>query len=160
MLEMAVPWWELVIRATVVYTLLLVGLRLGGRRQISQLQPFDFVLLLILSNAVQNSMNAGDNSLVGGLVSAATLLVLNFLAGWISARSRVIESVLDGEPEMLIVKGKLNQALLRRQNISLAELESAARHQGKASLKEIDYAVLEANGGISILDRVPADVKS
>ena len=160
MFDMAVPWWEMILRATVVYVLLLVGLRLGGRRQISQLQPFDFVLLLILSNAVQNSMNAGDNSLVGGLISAATLLVLNFLAGWISARHEKIEGYLDGVPRLLIAKGKMNQKILRQQCISMAELESAARRQGRSSLKEVDYAVLEANGAITFLDRSPENVKN
>lgn len=74
MLDLSVPWWEFVIRGFVVYTFLLLMLRLTGKRQVGQLAPMDLVLLLILSNAVQNSMNAGDNSLVGGLVSATTLI--------------------------------------------------------------------------------------
>jgi len=81
MFNMAVSWWELVIRGAVVYIFLLALLRITGKRQVGQLAPFDLVLLLVLSNAVQNSMNAGDNSLVGGLISAATLVLLNFVVG-------------------------------------------------------------------------------
>ena len=88
MFNMSVPWWEFVVRGVVVYTFLLIILRLTGKRQIGQLSAFDLVLLLILSNAVQNSMNAGDNSLIGGLVVAATLVTLNFLVGYISFKSK------------------------------------------------------------------------
>jgi uncharacterized membrane protein YcaP (DUF421 family) len=77
MLKMSVPWWEFLVRGVVVYLFLIVLLRLTGKRQVGQLSPFDLVLLLVLSNAVQNSMNAGDNSLVGGLVSATTLVGVN-----------------------------------------------------------------------------------
>ena len=98
MFDLAVPLWELVLRAVAVYAFLLLMLRLTGKRQVGQLAPFDFVLLLILSNAVQNSMNAGDNSLVGGLVSAATLVALNYFTGLATFRSRRIEKIVDGEP--------------------------------------------------------------
>lgn len=88
MLRMAVPWWELLVRGVVVYDVLLVLLRLTGKRQIGQLAPFDLVLLLVLSNAVQNSMNAGDNSLVAGLISAVTLVGLNWLVALATFRSK------------------------------------------------------------------------
>ena len=79
MFNLAIPWWELIVRGAIVYAFLLLLLRITGKRQIGQLAPFDLVLLLVLSNAVQNSMNGGDNSLVGGLISATTLVILNFL---------------------------------------------------------------------------------
>src|SRR5437868_14356616 len=88
MFNMAIPWWELIVRSVVVYAFLLVLLRLTGKRQVGQLAPFDLVLLLVLSNAVQNSMNAGDNSLIGGLIAAATLVGLNFLVGFATYRNK------------------------------------------------------------------------
>src|SRR5256885_16924471 len=88
MFSMSVPWWEFVVRGVAVYLFLLVFLRLTGRRQTGQYAPFDLVLLLILSNAVQNSMNAGDNSLIGGMVSASTLILCHLLLSWLTFRFR------------------------------------------------------------------------
>lgn len=102
MFHIAVAWWELVVRAAVVYVFLLVLLRLTGKRQVGQLAPFDLVLLLVLSNAVQNSMNAGDNSLIGGLVSAATLVLLNYLVAFATWRNKKLETLIEGKPEILI----------------------------------------------------------
>jgi len=96
MWHLAVPWWGIVLRAVIVYAFLLGLLRVTGKRQVGQLSPFDLVLLLVLSNAVQNSMNAGDNSLVGGLISAATLVALNHLIGVATYRSKRMERVIEG----------------------------------------------------------------
>src|ERR1700680_97624 len=101
MLNMTIPWWELVVRSVVVYAFLLVILRITGKRQVGQLAPFDLVLLLVLSNAVQNSMNGGDNSLVGGLVSATTLIMLNYLIGFATVRSKQLEAIGGGGPQVL-----------------------------------------------------------
>ena len=107
MFNLAIPWWELIVRGAIVYAFLLLLLRITGKRQVGQLAPFDLVLLLVLSNAVQNSMNGGDNSLVGGLISATTLVILNFLIGYISYRSKRIESLVEGRPQLLIHNGIL-----------------------------------------------------
>src|SRR5258705_1308358 len=107
MFKLAIPLWELVVRGAVVYVFLLVLLRISGKRQVGQLAPFDLVLLLVLSNAVQNSMNGGDNSLVGGLVSAATLVALNYGVGLATYKSKKIESLIEGRPQILIHNGKL-----------------------------------------------------
>src|SRR5262250_3998423 len=101
MWNIAVPWWELVVRGLVVYAFLLALLRLTGKRQVGQLAPFDLVLLLVLSNAVQNSMNAGDNSLVGGLISAATLVGLNYLLAIATFKSKKIEALVEGRPQVV-----------------------------------------------------------
>jgi len=154
MFDIAVPVWELVLRAVVVYGFLLLMLRLTGKRQVGQLAPFDLVLLLILSNAVQNSMNAGDNSLVGGLVSAATLIALNYGTGLATYRSRRIEKLVDGEPEVLIRHGRLNPQALERAQISEHELYSALRQNGCLAPEAVELAMLETNGVISV---VPAD---
>src|SRR5437773_5636960 len=107
MFNLAVPWWELIVRALIVYAFLIVLLRLTGKRQVGQLAPFDLVLLLVLSNAVQNSMNGGDNSLIGGLISAATLVGLNQIVGHITYRSKKLEAFIEGRPQVLVHNGML-----------------------------------------------------
>src|SRR5262245_65631128 len=107
MLNMSVPWWELIFRSLVVYSALIVILRVSGKRQIGQLAPFDLVLLLVLSNAVQNSINGGDNSLLGGLVSAVTLVVLNYGIGYAIFRSKTLESLIEGRPQVIIHNGRV-----------------------------------------------------
>src|SRR5271157_3606603 len=94
-------WWHFVVRAVVVYGFLLVLLRFTGKRQVGQLAPFDLVLLLVLSNAVQNSMNGGDNSVTGGLILATTLVGLNWLVGWLTFRSKRLEEITEGRPVIL-----------------------------------------------------------
>ena len=153
MFDLAVPLWELVLRAIAVYGFLLLMLRLTGKRQVGQLAPFDFVLLLILSNAVQNSMNAGDNSLVGGLVSAATLVALNYLTGLATFRSRRVEKLIDGEPELLIHEGRLFPKALARAQISEHELYAALRQNGCTTPETVALAMLETNGVISVVPR-------
>src|SRR5262247_520674 len=105
MWNIAVPWWELVVRSVVVYVFLLALLRGTGKRQVGQLAPFDLVLLLVLSNSVQNSMNAGDNSLVGGLISATTLVALNYGVGYAIFRSKKLEALVEGRPQVIIHNG-------------------------------------------------------
>src|SRR5438046_5674336 len=103
----SIVWWEFVLRGIIIYVFLIVLLRLMGKRQIGQLAPFDLVLLLVLSNAVQNAMNGGDNSVIGGLVSAGTLFALNSAVGIITARSKRAEALIEGHPVVLIHNGKL-----------------------------------------------------
>src|ERR1700738_371234 len=114
MWSMAIPWWEFIVRGLVVYVFLIALLRITGKRQVGQLAPFDLVLLLVLSNAVQNSMNGGDNSLVGGLVSAATLVALNYGVGYLTFRNRTLERLIEGQPEVLIHNGKLYEHIMIR----------------------------------------------
>src|ERR1700710_1086803 len=119
MWEISLPhWWEFIVRAVVVYLFLLVLLRLTGKRQVGQLAPFDLVLLLVLSNAVQNSMNGGDNSLTGGLISAATLIAFNYLVGIATFRSKKVEALIEGRPEVLVHNGKLFEEVLARAQLT------------------------------------------
>jgi uncharacterized membrane protein YcaP (DUF421 family) len=156
MLNLSVPWWELVVRALAVYLFLLLILRLTGKRQVGQLAPFDLVLLLVLSNAVQNSMNAGDSSLVGGLISAATLIALNYGIGAATFHSRRIEKFIEGEPQVLIHDGKLNKSVMASAQLTRNELESALRLAGCDSIEKCMTAILENNGAISVGHRLPA----
>src|SRR5438445_211364 len=125
MFTMSIPIWEFVVRAVVVYLFLLVMLRLTGKRQIGQLSPFDLVLLLVLSNAVQNSMNGGDNSLIGGMISAIALVLLNFLVGYISFRNKRLELWIEGEPKILAHNGKARNAAMTHEQITHHELMAA-----------------------------------
>ncbi|HEU4649695.1 MAG TPA: YetF domain-containing protein [Gemmatimonadales bacterium] len=149
----AVPWWELMLRSAVVYVFLLALLRLTGKRQVGQLAPFDLVLLLVLSNAVQNSMNAGDNSLVGGLVAAGTLVGLNLVVGQLTYRNKTLEQLIEGRPEVLIHNGKLYPAALADASLTHHELQAALRQAGCACIEDVHYAVLENNGQISVVPR-------
>ncbi len=151
MLNMSIPWWEFIVRAFLVFFFLLVSLRISGNRQIGQLAPFDLVLLLVLSNAVQNSMNGGDNSLVGGLISALTLIVLNHTLAFISTRNKTAEKFIEGQPLILIHNGKAFDKLLHQENISHQDLERAVRQAGLDRFSEVKLAILETNGAISII---------
>lgn len=153
MMNIAVPIWELVLRSAVVYVFLLALLRLTGKRQIGQLAPFDLVLLLVLSNAVQNSMNGGDNSLVGGLISAVTLVGLNAAIGYATYRSKRLEAVIEGRPQVLIHNGKLYEDVMARAKLTHHEVESALRQSGCGCVEEVHMAVLENNGLINVVPR-------
>src|SRR5215470_3627238 len=150
MWQMTVPLWELVVRGAAVYGFLLVLLRITGKRQIGQLAPFDLVLLLVLSNAVQNSMNGGDNSVIGGLISAATLVILNWVIGYATFRSKRLEQFVEGKPQIIIHDGHVYRDVMNRERLTQHELEAALRAAGCASVADVHFAVLENNGQISV----------
>ena len=151
MLNLTVPIWELVLRSAAVYAFLLVLLRLTGKRQVGQLAPFDLVLLLVLSNAVQNSMNGGDNSLVGGLVSATTLVALNLTMALVTFKSKKLEALIEGRPQVLISNGHLYEDVMAAALLSHHELHAALRLAGCCDVKEVHTAVLENTGAISVV---------
>ncbi len=153
MLNMAVPWWELIVRSAIVYGFLIVILRLTGKRQVGQLAPFDLVLLLVLSNAVQNSMNGGDTSLVGGLISAATLIALNYGFGLATFKSKRLEAAIEGRPQVLVHDGKLFEDVMATAKLTHQELQAALRQAGCAHVEDVQTAILENNGAISVIQR-------
>jgi uncharacterized membrane protein YcaP (DUF421 family) len=153
MLNLSIPIWELILRATVVYAFLLVLLRVTGKRQVGQLAPFDLVLLLLLSNAVQDSVNGGDNSLVGGLFSAATLVGLNFVVAYATHRNKRMEELIEGRPQVLIHNGQLFERVLAQAQLTHHELDAALRRAGCLAVEEVQLAVLENNGAISVVQR-------
>lgn len=153
MLNMAVPWWEFLVRGVVVYVFLIALLRLTGKRQVGQLAPFDLVLLLVLSNAVQNSMNGGDNSLVGGLISAATLVLLNWLLGFLTYRNKSLEALVEGRPIILIHGGRLYDDAMSRAQLTRHELDAALRQAGVTCAADVQSAILENNGAISVIPK-------
>ena len=156
MWNLSIPWWEFIARGVIVYVFLLVLLRISGKRQVGQLAPFDLVLLLVLSNAVQNSMNGGDNSVGGGLISATTLVVLNFTIGYQTYRSKKLEAIIEGRPQVLAHNGKLFESVMASAQLTHHELMAALRQAGCTSIENVQSVILENNGSISV---VPMDEK-
>ena len=153
MWKLGVPWWELIARALVVYLFLIALLRITGKRQVGQLAPFDLVLLLVLSNAVQNSMNGGDNSLIGGLISAGTLVAINFLVSFATYKSKKLEAIVEGHPQVLIHNGKVFDHVVAAAQLTHHELNAALRQGGCTCPEEVHLAILENNGSISVIPR-------
>jgi uncharacterized membrane protein YcaP (DUF421 family) len=144
---------QLVVRSTIVYAFVLFLLRFSGKRQIGQLAPFDLVLLLMLSNAVQNALNGGDTSVAGGLLSATTLVALNSIVAVVTSRSKKAEAIIEGHPLVLIHNGKVYQAMMDQARLTHHELNSALRQAGCGCVDDVQYAVLENNGAISVVAR-------
>lgn len=149
------PWWEFVLRGLLVYGFLLITLRLTGKRQVGQLAPFDLVLLLVLSNSVQNSMNAGDNTVASGFILVGTLLAVNGLMGWITWRSKGAEILLEGRPQILVHNGVMNERILAAERITQHELMASVRQAGLSDLAEVHVAILENNGRINVIAKIP-----
>jgi uncharacterized membrane protein YcaP (DUF421 family) len=150
MWHLSVSWWELILRAIIIYAFLVIVLRVTGKRQIGQLSPFDLVLLLVLSNAVQNAINGGDNSISGGVISAATLVILNYAVGFATFKSKKIEALVEGRPEVLIHNGVLFTNIMDRQRLTHHELNSALRGAGCSCVQEVHFAILENDGQITV----------
>jgi uncharacterized membrane protein YcaP (DUF421 family) len=151
-----VPILEKIVRPVLVYIFLVVGLRLAGKRELAQLNPFDLVVLLSLSNTVQNAIIGDDNSVLGGVIGATTLLVLNYFVVLVAYRNQRLGQIIEGGPDVLIMKGRINEARLEAEKITVPELEAAARRQGFASLKAVDQAILYPGGTFCFIGRVPS----
>ncbi len=147
------PWWEFALRGALVYGFLLLILRLTGKRQVGQLSPFDLVLLLILSNAVQNSMNAGDNTVTAGFILAGTLVGLNALVSWAAFRSKKVQKFVEGIPLVLVHNGKVMPSVLASEEVTQHELMAALRAAGVGGVEEVHVAILETNGHISVIPK-------
>ena len=155
MFVLGVPVLEKILRTAVIYLVLIVGLRLAGKRELAQLNPFDLVVLLTISNTVQNAIIGNDNSVTGGIIGVATLLLLNYLVVRFVYQNNRIEKLVEGEEDVLISDGQVNQKALERETISMTDLEIAAHKQGFNSLADIDRAILEPGGGFSFTARQP-----
>ena len=155
--ELDMPWWEFVFRAVVVYAVVLVMVRVSGKRTVGQFTPFDLLVVVFLGTAVQNSLIGSDTSLLGGLILAATLLALNWGVGKLSARSRRFDRLVEGRPVVLVRHGTLYREELQRQSVSEQDFALARRAAGFATLDEVDMAVLETSGEITFLGRKKAD---
>jgi uncharacterized membrane protein YcaP (DUF421 family) len=151
MFTLGLPILEKVLRPVLVYIFLIVALRLAGKRALAQINTFDLVVLLMLSNTVQNAIIGEDNSVTGGLIGAASLLLINYVVVRFLFRRLRLDRFLEGTPTPLIEGGKLNQQNLRRELITEAEIKIAAHRQGFRSLSDIDRATLETGGSIAFI---------
>lgn len=155
--ELSMPWWEFCLRAVVVYALLLVLVRLTGKRTVGQFTPFDMILLVLLGSTVQNSLLGDDTSLLGGLILAVTLVALNWCVGFLSARSSKIDSLVEGEPVLLARDGRIFHKVLKREEISPRDFDEALRSHGLLDATKVRCAFLETDGTISIIKSGPGN---
>ena len=142
---------EIALRAAIVYVVVLIGIRLTGKREVGQMTPFDLVLLLLISNAVQNAMTGPDTSVTGGLVAALTLLILNVILSRLVFRNRGFRRTVEGTPTLLVHSGALLTRNLEREHITVQELHQALREHGIATIGDVYMATLEIDGSISVL---------
>jgi uncharacterized membrane protein YcaP (DUF421 family) len=149
---------EVVLRTTVVYGGLLLAMRVAGKREVGQMKPFDLVTLLIISNAVQNAMVGQDSSLVGGLVAAGVILLLNYLVGLLRERSALAESLFAGSPTLIVHDGRFVPEHLRKEHLSEADVLQAMREHGVETIEQVKTAILEVDGSISIIQKDQAPV--
>jgi uncharacterized membrane protein YcaP (DUF421 family) len=153
---------QIVVRTGVIYLLVLIGVRLSGKREVGQMTPFDLTLLLLLSNSVQNAMTGPDTSLLGGAVAAATLLILNYLVADVSGGSRRFRRLIQGEPSLLVHDGKVIESHMAREHVSMDELHRSLREHGIERCDQVALAVLEVDGSISCLkyDEIKPDANT
>ncbi|HYA97483.1 MAG TPA: YetF domain-containing protein [Methylomirabilota bacterium] len=155
MFGLALPVAEKILRPIIVYFFLVISLRLAGKRELAQLNPFDLVVLLTLSNTVQNAIIGDDNSVTGGLIGATALLAINAVFVRFLYRHRKLDTIVEGSPEVLIDNGKLRVHNLKRELITIEQLEAAARRQGFSTLAEVEQCVLEPGGTLCFVGRQP-----
>ncbi len=150
LMHVSIPVDELVVRALAVYLFVVILVRLSGKRQLGQMAATEFVAILLISNAVQNSMNGGDNSLGAGLLLATVLVAASWTISWINYRSRTARSVFEGTPSLLIRHGNPIDGNLRRELISHSELKTMLRKQGIHRMADVDSAILESDGTLTV----------
>lgn len=150
MWHVAFPIWQFVFRAAIVYFAVLFLLRLGGKRQIGQMGAGEFVAILLISNAVQNSMNGGDNSITGGIILAAVIIMSSVFVEWLTYRSRRWETIIQGRPTLLIHRGEILQHNLEKERLNVRELKAILRRQGIHDINEVAEAILESDGYVSV----------
>ena len=153
MFDLSMSVGELMLRAAIVYVFLFTLFRLAGHKHVGELSPFDLVVLLIVSETVNGSLIGDDHSLIGGLISAATLIGMVQLVGYLAWRSKAAERVIDGVPTILVRHGHVDKEAMAKEQITLSELLEALRREGHSSLSQVRFAVLENNGTITVAER-------
>ena len=151
--QLSAPWWHFVLRACAIYVLVMVLVRVSGKRAVGQFTPFDLVLLILLGNAVQNGINGGDNSLTGAAIMATTLIALNYSVAFVTSRTRKVEKFVEGVPLVLARNGQLFEGVLRRELVSREDFREALRMNGVEDVSEVELALLETNGSISVVKK-------
>jgi uncharacterized membrane protein YcaP (DUF421 family) len=154
--QLSFPTWHFIFRGSIVYLAVLLLLRLGGKRQIGQMGTGEFVAILLISNAVQNAMNGGDNSITAGLILATIIILLSFFIDYLTFKSKRWEAFIQGEPRLLIHHGKLLHQNLNKEMLTVRELETLLRRQGLHGTGDVQEAVLESNGSLSVIRKEEA----
>jgi uncharacterized membrane protein YcaP (DUF421 family) len=155
MFQLSLPILEKILRPLIVYLFLVVGLRLAGKRELASLNPLDLVVLLTISNTVQNAIIGDDNTITGGIIGAAAMLIINYVTLRITYNHPKAEALLVGTPDVLIEQGKVKWDVLKKELISRHDLEIAANKQGLLSLDRIERAEIEPDGAIFFDEKVP-----
>jgi uncharacterized membrane protein YcaP (DUF421 family) len=155
MFVVGLPILEKILRPILVYLFLVISLRLSGKRELVQLNPFDLVVLLTLSNTVQNAIIGNDNSVLGGVIGATSLLVTNYLVVRFLYGHRQLDQLVEGKADVLIEGDQVRMDRLKSELITPEQLAAAARKQGFDSLDEVDMCVLEPGGTLSFLGKKP-----
>lgn len=148
MFDLSLAWWEFILRGVVVYLVLLVMVRLSGKRTVGQFTPFDLLVIMLLSEAVGESMTGGDESLVGGLIVAATLVALNVSVAYTATRNRKLEHMIEGSEVLLGRNGKLFEDVMKAHRIGRNEIDQVL-HASDMSLEDMDLLILETDGSIN-----------
>jgi uncharacterized membrane protein YcaP (DUF421 family) len=152
MFDMSLPWWEFVLRGLMVYGVLLVLVRVSGKRTVGQFTPFDLLVVMLLSEAVSNSLSGGDESVVGGVLIACTLIALNMLMAYLASHSRKMSILIDGESVLLARDGQLYVDVMKKNRIAESDVEQALR-EVDVELKRAQCIFLEADGKITVLEK-------
>ena len=151
MLTFGTPAWGIIVRTVVIYLVLLIGLRLAGKREIGHMTVFDLIVLLLVANAVQNAMVGPDTSLVGGVLAAIVLISLNAVVARLSLRFPWLRRLVEGQPTLIVLHGKTISQNLRREGLDEETLAAALREHGLSEVSEVEMAVLETDGSISVI---------
>jgi uncharacterized membrane protein YcaP (DUF421 family) len=157
MFDLSSSWWELPARAAIIYAVLLVLVRLSGKRTVGQFTPFDLLVVMLLSESVSAGLSGGEESVTGGLLAAATLIALNMLVAVVTARSTRLQALAEGEPVLIGRDGRIHARTLRQHHVPMLDVERALR-EADCDLKDMKCAFLEADGGISVLKKSSGDV--
>lgn len=153
LLQLSDPWWHFPLRAVLIYVMVLVLMRMSGKRAVGQFTPFDLVLLILIGNAVQNGLNGGDDSITGAAILAGCLIALNYAFALATARSSSIRHLVEGKPIKLAENGQIFRDILRRELVSNADFEKSMREAGCGDLDNIESAMLETDGRITLMTR-------
>ena len=153
LVQLTAPWWEFVIRAGLVYLLLLLLIRISGKRTVGEFTPFDLIVVILLGESMQGALTQEDNSLLAAAIVAATLVALNWLLAFVSTRSRTADTVVEGEPVVLVRNGRIDQKALRSQNVPRSDVMEAIRRAQLDGLPQVARATLETDGEITIVPK-------
>lgn len=153
LLQLAIPAWQIVVRTVIIYLVLLLGLRVFGKREIGQFTTFDLILIVLVSNAVQPAITGPDTSLTGGVLIIGTLLVVNLGVDWAKERWPMAREIIEGHPTVIALDGQWLEDTMRREGVDTDEASMALREHGLQSIQQVKVAVLEIDGSISFITR-------